>query len=113
MQTHGVPDFPESGGNARADNAAMAKIEPGSPGYLAAAKACNADLPKGRPASPAEQAKVQAEALRFARCMQTHGMPEWPDPMSGGYMVAPVGAAANAPAYLKAAKACGGLLPKG
>lgn len=56
---------------------------------------------------------MQAEALRFARCMQTHGMPEWPDPMSGGYMVAPVGAAANAPAYLKAAKACGGLLPKG
>ncbi len=61
-----------------------------------------------------ERAKVQTEALRFAKCMQTHGMVNWPDPTSnGGYMVAPVGAAAESPTYLKAAKICRPLLPSG
>jgi hypothetical protein len=112
MQTHGVPDFPEPGGSQQSF-AAMQKLDPESPQFKHAVKVCQSFLPKTPPASPAEQEKVEAEALKFARCMQTHGMPNWPDPTSRGYMVAPAGAAASSPTYLHAAKSCKALLPMG
>jgi len=112
MQTHGVPQFPEPGGNVDSF-AAMQKLDPNSPQFQKAEKSCQGLLPKTTPASPAEREKVEAEALKFAHCMQTHGMPSWPDPTSRGYMVAPVGAAAQSQSYLRAAKACKDLLPSG
>ena len=114
MQTNGEPAYPEPGGNSKATVSALEKLNPNSATFQNAAKACRKYLPIGSPASPAERAKVQGEALKFAKCMQSHGMPSWPDPLpNGGYMVAPVGAAAHAPAYLKAAKICKPLLPAG
>lgn len=112
MQTHGVPQFPEPGGSVDSF-AAMQKLDPNSPQFQRAVKSCQALLPQTTPASPAEREKVEAEALKFAHCMQSHGMPNWPDPTSQGYMVAPVGAAAQSPAYLRAAKACKDLVPSG
>jgi len=115
MQSHGEPDYPEPGGNAEANAKSMLKLGPSSPHFLAAEKACKQLLPEGEQASPGEQARVEAEALKFANCMRTHGMANWPDPSSNGvgYMVAPAGAAATSPAYLKASKACKQLLPSG
>jgi hypothetical protein len=114
MQTHGEPNYPEPTGNFKATVRALDKLDPNSPKFQTAAKGCRNDLPTGGSASPAERAKVQTEALRFATCMQSHGMVNWPDPTStGGYMVAPVGAAAESPTYLKAAKICAPLLPSG
>jgi hypothetical protein len=116
MQSHGEPGYPEPGASSEATISGFKKLDPNSPKFQSAGKACRHYLPTGAPASPAERAKVQTEALKFSHCMQTHGMPNWPDPLSDGrgYMVAPAaGAAAQSPTYLKAAKICQPLLPKG
>jgi len=110
MQTHGEPDYPSV---PYEHPSAVAKIDQNSPQYLAATRACRNDLPKGAPtASPAEQAAIQAKALKFAHCMQTHGMPTWPDPSTnGGFQAALGGPAANSPVYLRALKTCKPLFP--
>ncbi|HTW97145.1 MAG TPA: hypothetical protein VMD59_00125 [Acidimicrobiales bacterium] len=111
MHAHGEPDYPEPGGNAEANVKELLKLDPRSPRFREAASACQRYLVKGGAVSPAVQERVEAEALRYARCMQTHGMPSWPDPSGIGYMVAPAGSAASSPNYLRAAKACRSLLP--
>ena len=113
MQIHGEPDYPEPVGNPATNAHELGKLDPNSPRFQSAEYACRGHLPKGAPVSPRERAKVLTEALRFAHCMQTHGMPNWPEPSARGYMVAPVGAAADSPTYLKAAKICKPLLPNG
>ena len=114
MRSHGVAGYPDPGGALQATGAAVKALDPNAPAFRRALATCQRYLPKGGPpASPAERAKVEQEALAFAHCMQTHGMPEWPDPTARGYMVAPVGAAATAPGYLRAQKACASLLPTG
>lgn len=113
MQTHGEPDYPEPGGNAQANAMAAARLDPTSPRFQGAEHSCQDDLPRGGAASPAEQEKVEAQALKYAHCMQTHGMPNWPDPSAGGYMVAPAGSEASSPVYLRAARACASSIPTG
>jgi hypothetical protein len=114
MQSHGEPEYPEPEGNSEATINTLDKLDPNSPKFQTAAKGRRRYLPPGGSSTLAERAEVQTEALKFAKCMQTHGMPSWPDPSrSGGYMVAPAGAAAESPTYLKAAKICRPLLPSG
>ncbi|MCU1494620.1 MAG: hypothetical protein JWO62_2384 [Acidimicrobiaceae bacterium] len=114
MRTHGEPDYPEPGRNSEAQVNAFEKLDPNSPRFQTAAKACRQYLPMEAPACSGETAKVRAEALKFAHCMQTHGMSNWPDPSSrGGYLVAPAGAAVQSTVYLKAAKICRPLLSSG
>jgi hypothetical protein len=109
MQTHGVPNFPESGPNAVAE---MKQIDLNSPKFLLAMKTCEKLLPKDVISPPAESPKVQAEALKFTNCMRSHGMTNWPEPLPGGdYVAAATGASANSPVYQRAAKACDPLLP--
>jgi hypothetical protein len=113
MQTHGEPGFPEPEGNGQTNINLLKKLDPSSPQFQTAQKACEQALSKGESASPGEREKVLAQALKFAQCMQAHGMSNWPDPSANGYMVAPVGSAAESPTYLKASKICKPLLPSG
>jgi hypothetical protein len=38
----------------------------------------------GIPSSTTAEAGTQNTALAFARCLRSHGLPNWPDPTSGG-----------------------------
>jgi hypothetical protein len=85
MRTHGVANFPEPSeghllirGGPR--GARAAGLDPGSAQFRAAREACRKLLPNGGVPSPAEQAKIQEAALKFAQCMRTHGVPSFPDP---------------------------------
>jgi hypothetical protein len=35
------------------------------------------------PVTPAEHAQLESEYLRFARCMRSHGVSDFPDPITG------------------------------
>jgi hypothetical protein len=93
MRSHGVPDYPDpnsQGGFSAPKGQARSDLDLNSSRFQAALKACNKLLPKGGPATPAQQAAVSAQALEFARCMRAHGVPGFPDPGSGphrGYFV--------------------------
>jgi hypothetical protein len=77
------------------------------PAFKAAEKACRFGAGRGAPLSEAQKQGM----LESARCMRTHGVPNFPDPRFGpggrGVMV-PSGSQVNrnSPAFLAAAKAC-------
>jgi hypothetical protein len=84
MRAHGVSDFPDSavsasGGRVEFHIPSGIKREPRFP---SASRACQGDLPGG--VSPAKPSESIQEELKLARCMRSHGIADFPDPMRGG-----------------------------
>jgi hypothetical protein len=78
MRSHGLPDFPDpdsSGGFPLPQN-----IDPDSAQYQAAANACQANAGPGLNLTPAKEEQIEASGLKFAQCMRSHGVPNYPDP---------------------------------
>jgi len=71
---------------------------------------------KPKPPSEAQQAEFKDAALKFARCMRSHGI-NMPDPQfegNGGVLQrGPRGVNPNAPRFKTAQKECGRLMPGG
>jgi hypothetical protein len=65
----------------------------------------------GGSSAPAHS-KAYDKSLAFVQCMQSHGMPTFPDPASNG-TISDSGANVNSPQVLSAANACRSLLPAG
>jgi hypothetical protein len=81
MRSHGVPKFPDPSANGSVTFGSGTGVDPQSPAFQKAEKACRKYTPNGGKApSPAEQAKAQAAALKFSACMRSHGLPKFPDP---------------------------------
>lgn len=77
MRANGVTSFPDPGSGAgRVD----AQVNPRSPAFQTAQKACTKYLPNdGQPRTVS--AADRRTALAFAQCMRTHGEPDFPDPV--------------------------------
>src|ERR1700691_4035281 len=58
-------------------------------------------------------ASAASGPLKEARCMRSHGVPNFPDPKPGGPSVVPNGINPQAPAFRSAHKACAQLLDGG
>jgi hypothetical protein len=70
----------------------------------------------GSPASHASKNSQSptAHPLAFARCMRSHGVPNFPDPSSSGVFDKPsIYQLSNSPKFQPATHACGHLLPDG
>jgi hypothetical protein len=93
MRTHGVPNFPDpdSKGNLRAVGPQQLGVS--TPGYQAAEQACQHVLPTEGSlqqltqqcllAGDCPQALVQqllTVERKYAQCLRSHGIPNWPDP---------------------------------
>jgi hypothetical protein len=117
MRSHGVPDFPEpSEGKLIIKGTSKNGLNPGSPQFQAAMKACRSLAPAPK-LSPQQTAAMQAQALKFSKCMRSHGVPNFPDPKfeGGGVRISlhagPGGLNPQAPQFQAAQKACRGDLP--
>jgi hypothetical protein len=126
MRSHGVTSFPDpgSGGGRIQKIGPGTGIDPQSPAFQAAEKACGRFGPKiGGPTHMS--ASDQRRALAFAECVRAHGVPSFPDPSES----APADATAvislkgmvfaftsdfdlRSPAFQRAAGQCGVRLPK-
>jgi hypothetical protein len=80
MRTHRVPNFPDL--NANGSVSVPSSINPASPAFESAQSACASLRPRGSPPSPIS-APQQASFDANARCMRTHGIPDFPDPTFG------------------------------
>jgi hypothetical protein len=114
MRSGGVPSFPDP--TASWVVHLGAGVDPSSPTFKAAQKACSKLLPngaKGGTASPAEQGKMLIAALRFSQCMRSHGVPSFPDPSASGgvKMEKDSGIVPNSPQFRAAQKTCQSNLP--
>lgn len=116
MRSHGVRNFPDPSSSGALTFNARNGVDPNSPQFQAAQRACRKYLPNGgNPPSPAEQARMQAQALQFSACMRSHGVPTFPDPQfsqgSVGIKIDKDSVNPNSPQFQAAQKACEKYLP--
>lgn len=125
MRAHGLSNFPDpSAGGAIGLGPGL---NPQSPSFQAAQKACSKYQPVG--GGPVKMsASERREALRFAECMRANGEPDFPDPelgnatpsgsspilaLRGMFFKLPPGLNPMSPAFQRAASRCGVRLPPG
>lgn len=118
MRSHGVPDFPDPTGGRlllQFKKGSSSTLDPSSPQFTAAQQACKSLAPAGLGSGQSVSPQAQAQALKFARCMRSHGVPGFPDPTfsGGGIRIQAQGVNLNSPAAKRAQQACGSLLPGG
>lgn len=116
MRAHGVPGFPDPSGG----QFSLAGINQSSPQFRNAARICGGSSP-GSAAS--QQAQGLAKGLEFARCMRTHGVRNFPDPVASNgngiaisirnSMGSGGGVDPNSPVFQAAMQACRPLLRAG
>ena len=116
MRSHGVPNFPDPGSGGGITINGGSGINPDSPQFQSAQRACQKLLPAGKAPSPAAQAKLQAELLKYSACMRSHGVPNFPDPQFQGggarLMIGPnSGIDPNSPQFKQAQNDCKQDLP--
>ena len=110
MRSHGVPDWPDplpQGGFPRTGTA-----EDSGPQADSAMSTCRHLLPPVQPESAAQQARVLAQDLKWARCMRAHGFPVSDPsvrPHAGIVITVPAGFDPTSPQVQAASKACKGL----
>ena len=119
LRSNGLPGFPDPGPNGTFHLTSSSGAVPGSAQFQAAQKACRKFMPNGgAPPSPAQQAKMLAQLLKYADCMRAHGISDFPDPQSSnGRVGIPIEASPgsdldpNNPQFETAQKTCETLLP--
>ncbi len=125
MRAHGITNFPDPSSNGGVSINASSGINVNSSQYQAASKACQSKL--GGQQSQAQQDEDYQAELKYASCMQSHGV-DIPDPVAPGQSGSNTqsnaspgssGAAGsngvnpNSPQYIAANKTCQHYLPTG
>lgn len=111
MRLHGVPNFPDPvmSGHGMSFNP---KADSDSPQFASANNSCKHLLPdNGGMPTAAQVAAETTKLLQWARCMRTHGEPNFPDPkiISNSHQFGvQLQGNPNSPQFQAAQKACGG-----
>jgi hypothetical protein len=110
MRTHGISDFPDPSTEPRQYKNAF---ETKSPAFRSALMSCQHLLPGGGVQHSQPDVRTQAQKaaiLAFARCLRSHGFPNFPDPTPAGNvtheMLASAGIDLLQPAVVRAGDAC-------
>jgi hypothetical protein len=123
MRSQGVQNFPDPpAGAVNAKFPTAQELGVGSSQYQTAENTCQHLLPAGtNDLFPAAEVPVLLDGMRqFSQCVRSHGVPNWPDPItdSEGRPVFDLGAhgitrsEANSPPITTAEKACQHLMPR-
>jgi hypothetical protein len=123
MRSHGVANFPDPVIKQSANGTSVAiRVTPalsGNPKFKSAQQACGKLLPGGGGAGPGTQAPLtpaqQAQYLKAAACIRSHGLPNFPDPTfsGGGVHIDHQGLNESSPAFKTAVHDCESLIPGG
>ena len=82
MRSHGVPNFPDPSSSGGVPKETAQQLGVSSSQLQAAQHACQHLLPNtgNIDDNPAALHQWWSQMLHFARCMHSHGVPNWPDP---------------------------------
>jgi hypothetical protein len=105
MRSHGVPKFPDPPSSGEVPKTSAQLLGVSSSQFQAAQRACQHQLPNtggslaqqaqqcvlGGDCPPALVQRMLTSGRRFAVCMRSHGVPNWPDPTidTGAYRGVP------------------------
>lgn len=109
MRSNGVANYPDPDSTGKPPKRSAQQLGVSSSQFTAADSACRHLLPNGgRPPSRSQQQQVVAQGLSFARCVRSHGVPNFPDPASDGRIPDPatVGIDQGSPKFQAANDAC-------
>jgi hypothetical protein len=111
IRANGVPNWPDPNSSGVFDKSKLTPQQLGASNshVRAAQTACQHLLPNvGSGPSPAQVQQMRAQALRFSRCMRSHGVPSFPDPDSSGRIPDPatVGIDQGSPKFEAGNQAC-------
>jgi hypothetical protein len=103
MRSHGVQNFsdPQSG------HFILGKGVQDNPNFQSAMQACQHLLGAGGVGGSSNNSAM----LNYAHCMQTHGVPQFPDPPSSGALDIPSSVDQSSPQFQKAQQECKSDLP--
>jgi hypothetical protein len=114
-----VPDFPGPDSSGQIPKITSGQQVGVSNSRLNAAQgACQRLWPYQAP-TQAQQRQQLTDDLKFAQCMRSHGLPNWPDPTNSGGQVgfdisaSRVGITSNSPQLIAKARECLHVLPAG
>jgi hypothetical protein len=117
VRSHGIPDFPDpASGDIPKETAQQLGV---SDSVLRAATGACADLWPYQARTQAQQRQQLTDDLKFAQCMRSHGVPNFPDPTSSDGRVEFVisvsrdGFDPHSPQILAKARGCEHVLPAG
>ena len=84
MRSHGVRNWPDPNSSGVFPKRTPQQLGVSGSQYRAATHACayllpNGALPPGGQPTQTEMRTMERDALKFARCMRSHGVPNWPD----------------------------------
>ncbi|MDA8291325.1 MAG: hypothetical protein M0Z33_06540 [Actinomycetota bacterium] len=122
MRSHGVPGFPQptissNGKGVGIKIAPGSGVDPGSKSFVSAQGECRKYLPAGGGAHAATITPAQqADYLKAAACMRSHGIVGFPDPVFNGGQVSfpiPTGMSPSSTSFLRARQICEALIPAG
>jgi hypothetical protein len=85
MRSHGITDFPDPNANGHfAIHSAgpNSDLDRNNPVFQTAEQACQRYSPQ-HDVTPAQHAQLESKYLGFARCMRSHGISDFPDPVTG------------------------------
>ncbi len=105
VRSHGVPDFPDP----QNGHFLISGADQNNPNFNSAVQACQHLLGPGGVSSGG--GSNNAALLSFAQCMQTHGVPQFPDPTANGGIGLPSGVDPNSQQFQKAWQECQSKLP--
>jgi hypothetical protein len=92
MRSHGVSKFPDPAGNGELPKVSLQQLGVSSSQFQTADTACQSHRPTGGSRTQeadclmvgncpaAEVERIRTAELGYARCMRSHGVPDWPDP---------------------------------
>jgi hypothetical protein len=108
MRSRGVPNYPDPTKSGLVKES-LQQLGVSSSRFQTASSHCDRLLPNGGSGpDPAQVQRVRAQALEFARCVRSHGVPNFPDPGSDGRIPDPatVGINQGSPTFEAANRAC-------
>ncbi len=116
MRSHGIPDFPDPGSSGQIPKEAILQLGVSTSVLQTAQRACQRLWPYQAP-TQAQQGQELTGDVRFARCMRSHGVPDFPDPtVSDGraeFVISVSRVGMNVPQLLVKAHECQHVLPAG
>ncbi|HUA45311.1 MAG TPA: hypothetical protein VMA77_08805 [Solirubrobacteraceae bacterium] len=106
MRSHGVSDYPDatisSSGNQVQMRISPGTANPNSPAFKSAQSACHQLLPNGGAPTGGNSAQAKAQEVKYADCVRSHGVPNFPDPSHDGAFDLPPGLNPQVPQFTQA-----------
>jgi len=108
MRDHGIHDFPDPDSSGNFDLGGGSDLNPNNPSYQAAARGCRSLGSAGKASSGSLSPLQIAAVVRFAGCMRSHGIDNYPDPDSSGRIpgIRHFGIESSSPQFQAANNAC-------